>query len=96
VGDIFYVSKNAMRPFSGPVSIYVQYPSAPGSYSLNIYNTAGELVKKLDSTHLQAPIAQSYLWDGANKYGSPCASGMYLLSLSTSFDHKMKRVLIIR
>jgi flagellar hook assembly protein FlgD len=84
-----------MRPFTGPVSIYLQYPSAPGGYSLNIYNTAGELVRKLCSGLLQTPLAQSYQWDGTNKYGEPCASGVYILSFCAPYDHKTKRILLI-
>jgi hypothetical protein len=96
VPDIFYVSQNAMHPVEGPVSIYVQYPSAPGEYNLSIYNSAGELVKNLDSQYLHASITQSYLWNGTNKYGNPCASGVYIFSLREPFDHKIKRILLIR
>jgi hypothetical protein len=94
--DVFYVSKNAMRPFEGPVSIYVEYPSTTGNYDLNIYNTAGELIKKLDTHYPQDTPAKSYLWDGNNRYGEPCASGMYILSLNAPADHKTKRLLLIR
>jgi flagellar hook assembly protein FlgD len=96
VPEIFYVSKNAMRRCTGPVSIYVQCPSAPGGYSLNIFNTAGELVRKLGSGHLQIPLVQSYLWDGTNKYGELCASGVYIVSLNDPLDYKTKRILLIR
>jgi hypothetical protein len=94
--DIFYVSQNALRPSQGPVSIYVQYPLASGEYNLCIYNSAGEHIKTLDSRSLQAPISQSYAWDGTNKYGAPCASGMYIFYLTEPFDRKMKRILLIR
>ena len=74
----------------------MQCPSAPGGFNLTIYNTAGELIKKLGSGPLQNPLAQSYLWDGTNKYGEPCASGMYIVSLNEPFEHKIKRLLLVR
>jgi hypothetical protein len=36
------------------------------------------------------------LWNGTNKYGNPCASGVYIFSLREPFDHKIKRILLIR
>jgi hypothetical protein len=94
--DIFYVSQNAFTPSQQSVSIYVAYSEFPGNYSLNVYNTAGEHIKTLDSQYLTAPLSASYDWDGTNKYGDQCASGMYIFYLSEPFSTKLKRVLLIR
>ncbi|HVZ79379.1 MAG TPA: hypothetical protein VHE12_01110 [bacterium] len=95
--DIFYVSKNAFDPKNdGPVSIYVGYSKFPGDYSLRIYNSAGEHIRTLDSKTVNQPLSESYEWDGKNKYGDDCASGIYILLLREPFAVKMKRVLILR
>ena len=94
--DIFYVDHNAFDPSAGPVSIYVAYSKFPGDYSLRIYNSAGEHVRTLDSQTLSGPWSQSYEWDGKNKYGDKCASGIYVLYLREPFGTKLKRLLILR
>jgi hypothetical protein len=94
--DIFYVSKNAFDPSTGPVSITVIYTKFPGNYSLRIYNSAGEHIRTLDSQTVGKTINQSYSWDGTNKYGDKCASGVYIIYLLEPYSVKTKRILIIR
>ncbi len=93
--DIFEVTKNIFRP-SDPVSIFVNYTKYPGEYDLWIYNTAGEHVKTLDSQQLTAPVSQWYSWDGKNKYGDTCASGIYIFELIEPYSHKEKKIILIR
>ncbi len=94
--DTFYVSKNVYNPTSdSPVSIFVQYTKFPGSYDLWIYNSAGEHIKTLESTYLSAPVSQAYTWDGKNKYGDACASGVYIFYLVEPFERQYKRILLI-
>lgn len=95
--DVFYVSKNAFNPDNdGPVSINVQYSKFPGAYRLWIYNSAGEHILTLGSEELSKPINESYTWDGKNKYGDKCASGVYILYLVEPYSRKLKRVLLLR
>jgi hypothetical protein len=94
--DTFYVSQNAFNPTNGPVSIFVAYSLFPGNYSLMVYNSAGEHIKTLDSQNLGNPIDRPYFWDGTNKYGDKCASGVYILYLVEPFGVKIKRILLIR
>ncbi len=94
--NTFYVSKNVYNPASdSPVSIFVQYTKYPGPYDLWIYNSAGEHIKTLESTYLSAPISQAYTWDGKNKYGDTCASGVYIFYLVEPFDQQLKRMILI-
>jgi hypothetical protein len=88
------VSKNVFTP-SDPVSIFVDYTAYPGEYDLWVYNTAGEHIKTLASRVLSAPVSESYQWDGTNKYGERCASGVYMLFLVEPFDRKIKKVLLV-
>ena len=94
--DLFYVSKNIIQHGSEPVSIHVVYCEYPGNYFLGVYNSAGELVKTLDSPYLQGPLNKTYTWNGTNRDGDPCASGVYIFYLIEPFDRKVKRILLIR
>jgi hypothetical protein len=94
--DQFYVSKNLFRPSQGPVSIRVDYCMYPGDFSLRIYNSAGEHVKTLDQGRLDGPLHQSYSWDGTNKYGDACASGVYLFYLREPYGRRTARILLVR
>jgi hypothetical protein len=95
--DEFYVAQNVYNATTDqPVSIFVGYSQFPGAYSLWIYNSAGEHIRTLDSQNLTAPINQSYFWDGKNKYGDKCASGVYILYLVEPFSTKVKRLVLIR
>ncbi|HVZ80521.1 MAG TPA: choice-of-anchor L domain-containing protein [bacterium] len=94
--DDFEVDKNAFTPPGESVSITVGYSQFPGNYSLRIYNSAGEHIRTLDSQGLTTPIRQTYVWDGTNKYGDKCASGIYLIALEEPFNRKLKKVLLIR
>jgi hypothetical protein len=96
VVDIFTVSKNMFHPAQGPVSIHVEYGYYPGRYGLRIYNSAGEHIRTLADTALQSPAYFDYTWDGKNKYGDDCASGIYILDLIEPTSHKQKLILLIR
>lgn len=93
--DIFNVDRNVFNPATDSVSIFVEYTKFPGDYSMRIYNSAGEHIKTLSSKTLNEPVSESYVWDGKNKYGDTCASGVYILYLIEPFDRKIKRVLMV-
>lgn len=95
--DIFYADKNLFNPANDKtVSITVEYSKFPGDYSLRIYNSAGEHIRTIDAHYANAPINQTYLWDGKNKNGDACASGVYVIYLIEPFDRKLKRLLLVR
>lgn len=94
--DVFYVDHNQFDPANGPISINVQYSEYPGNYALWIYNSAGEHIRTLDSQSVNGPITQWYSWDGKNKNGAECASGMYIIYLEEPFSRKLRRILLIR
>jgi len=74
----------------------VQYNHYPGPYRLWIYNSAGEHIRTLDDLPLTGPIDRYYNWDGKNKYGEDCASGIYIIFLVETYDRKARRVILIR
>ena len=95
--DVFDVSLNVLRPSSGkPVTITVEYSRFPGNYSLVIFNSAGEHIKTLDDHVLDRPVSAVYQWDGKNKYGETCASGVYILDLVEPYDRKERKILIVK
>lgn len=93
--DIFEVYKNVFRP-SSPVTIFVEYTNVPGNYDLRIFNSVGEHIRTLDDQYLTAPVSQYYSWDGTNKYGQTCASGVYLIYLTEPFSAKLKKVILVK
>jgi hypothetical protein len=94
--DVFFISKNMLIPRQGPVSILVQYPYS-GNYGLMIYNSAGEHILTLDDNQtITGPFLKSYTWNGKNKYGDNCASGVYLIYLTEADGVKLKRILLIK
>ncbi len=95
ITDIFTVSQNLFHPPQESVSIQVQYSLYPGPYELRIYNSVGEHIKTLDEGNLSAPISMNYQWDGKNKYGDTCASGVYIFYLIEPFSQKAKRIILI-
>lgn len=92
----FFVSKNAFNPDQGPVSIHVSVNNYPGEYDLWVYNSAGEHIRTLDAMQLSSPIDRTYQWDGTNKYGEKCASGVYVFYLVEPYYRKTKAVLLVR
>jgi len=95
--DIFTLDRNLFNPaVDKVVSMDVGYSSYPGNYSLRIYNTAGEHIQTLVSRRVNGPIHDHWTWDGTNKAGDPCASGVYVIYLVEPYSKKVKRLLLIR
>jgi len=94
VPDEFFISKNV---FSGnsTVKIIVGVPDYPGQFDVNIFNSAGEHIKNLASVYLEGPLEQTYSWDGRNKYGDRCASGIYVIYVTEPLRRKEGRVIFI-
>jgi hypothetical protein len=94
--DVFFVSKNLFHGDQESVSITVGTSRYPGSFNLSVYNSAGEHIKTLENRNLTSALLESYGWDGTNKYGEKCASGVYILYLIEPFKRKIARVLLMR
>jgi flagellar hook assembly protein FlgD len=93
-GEIFFISHNVFTPGS-PVSITVagQYS---GNYSLRVYNSAGEHILSFPLGEQPGPLpATTYLWDGTNKNGEKCATGVYIIYLMEPMQRRLGRVVLI-
>ena len=54
----------------------------PGKVSLVVYNTAGELVKRLVERNISGRgVSETVTWDGRNDAGDLVASGVYIIHL---------------
>jgi flagellar hook assembly protein FlgD len=74
----------------------VAFDEGAGLYDLTIYNSAGEQIKKIDLGSIEGASYKTYSWDGKNKYGDLCASGVYVIYLAKPMSTKLARVLFIR
>jgi len=92
--DTFYVSKNILS-YGQSVSVFVCTSEYPGNLSLNVFNSAGEHIKNLGQADLGAPYQGSFSWDGTNKFGDKCSSGVYVLRLNLPFEVKRARMVWI-
>jgi hypothetical protein len=74
----------------------VDINDAPGHFDLTIYNSAGENITVLGSEHVDGNFSKTYSWDGKNKYGNVCASGIYVVYLTEPLKRLLGRVVFIR
>ncbi len=92
--DHFLVSKNIFT-HSSPVSISVSLNAYFSNFSIKIYNSAGEHIKTIVEKNLTSPIVAVYSWDGTNKSGSRCATGVYVIYIIGAYERKIAKVIFI-
>jgi flagellar hook assembly protein FlgD len=94
----FTVSKNLFNTIKDTNVTLVFESSYNGTADLKLYNSAGEMVRNLDSQILNpttANAAQTVIWDGKNKAGALVASGIYFFQLRLNFGAFSKRLMVI-
>jgi len=84
-----------ITPSSGPVSIYINM-SNPGNYVMKIYNSAGEFINDLYPGTPPTGQSHYFLWDGLDKVGSPCASGIYIIYYVEPLKAREAKILLLR
>lgn len=89
--------QNYPNPFNPETWIPFHLASA-GQVTIEIYDTAGTLVRQIDLGYLMPGRylnrGNAAYWDGTNRYGEPVASGIYFYTLSTpSFQITRKMVI---
>ena len=89
------VTKNVFQG-GDAVSITVGTSQYPGNIELSVYNSAGEHIKTLGSRYLTGPYQNTFYWDGTNKYGDKCASGVYIFYLTEPFERKITKIILVR
>ena len=68
--------------------------------TLNIYDTTGALVRRLDLGHQQAGYytdrTKAAYWDGRNDLGEPVGSGVYFYQLQTEDFSAIRKMVILK
>ncbi|MDD4146935.1 MAG: M14 family zinc carboxypeptidase [Candidatus Cloacimonetes bacterium] len=80
-GPQLTLCQNYPNPFNPSTTISFSLPDA-GPASLKIYNTKGQLVRRLLDTNLN-PGTHSLVWDGMDTNSNAVGSGIYLYRLKT-------------
>lgn len=82
------------NPFNPATTIHYEVPSPGGLVVLRVYNVAGQLVRLLASEFKQ-PGYHTVEWDGRDAHGSPVATSVYFVRMSSgSFTDTRKIVLL--
>ena len=90
----FQLLQNYPNPFN-PETLIEFSLKKQGYTTLQIYNTAGQLIKTLISGPMDAGNHQS-LWDGRDEIGNLVASGIYFYKLKSAEFHLVKKMLLVR
>lgn len=89
------VSKNIFYPLNGETVDLNVNLCENGNYQLDIFNSAGELVRVLRSNGNQAALQEQVLWDGKNTQGETAASGIYVIRYTNPTDAIEAKVILI-
>jgi hypothetical protein len=87
--------RNAPNPFnpSTRISFFLETGTRT---TLNIYSSAGKLVRTLISPQLMAQGSHTIEWDGRDDQGQAMPSGVYLYSISTDQGKQSGKMSLIR
>jgi flagellar hook assembly protein FlgD len=69
--------------------------SEPASVSLEIFDSAGRLVRVLADGRYDAGMHEK-IWNGRDLHGRPAASGVYFCRLSTANLNISRKMILIR
>lgn len=82
------------NPFLSSTTLCFDLPKA-GDYELGIYNTRGQLVKRIRA-EAKTSGRQERVWDGCDMHGRKLASGIYLVRLQMANTVKTSKMTLIR
>jgi len=89
-----YLAPPRPNPSTGEVYLGYWLPKA-GEATLRVYNTAGQLVRGVDSGQKNAGT-HSLVWDGKNATGHTVPNGIYLVRLVSGSVSATQKVTILR
>jgi len=88
------VLSNYPNPFNPETTIKFQLPQG-GNTELSVFNTKGQLVKKLQSGHLDKGT-HTVLWNGKDEQDRPVGSGIYFYKLKSASRIRSKKMLLLK
>ena len=71
-------------------------PHSTDNLKLRIYNLSGELVTEYSYGAVAGGFSYIYSWDGKNKDGSDCASGVYFAIADANNSLARHKIAILR
>jgi hypothetical protein len=90
----FELLQNFPNPFNPETTIKYNIKDA-GYVTLSIFNTKGQLVRKLIAQDMQ-PGAYDVVWDGRNELGNQVTSGVYFFRIDTKGFTEIKKMQLLR
>jgi hypothetical protein len=90
----FELFQNYPNPFNPETTIQYQTPEK-GHVSLLVYNTAGQVVRKLVDSD-QNPGSYQLKWDGKDDSGLNQGSGVYILKIKSKNFSSTRKLLLIK
>ncbi|MGH1365449.1 MAG: M4 family metallopeptidase [Calditrichia bacterium] len=90
----FQLHTNFPNPFNPTTSIRYDLPKS-SSVSLGIYNSLGQLVRKLVSEEQSAGF-KTVRWDGRNEAGQSTSSGIYLYRLEAGDFVQTRKMMLLK
>lgn len=94
--DAFFLDRNAFNPGEGEGVNIIAAAAVGGRYDLNVYNSAGELIRHLLKKDLIETGIIRADWDGRNDHGDIVASGVYLIHVEAPKFARVQRIAVIR
>ena len=85
--NVLINSKQGYLPPTGAMQGVVDLPNSVGNLQVNIYNSAGEVVRSVNLGQQNAGQVR-YEWDGTNNAGQPLAAGIYQVKAEATFNGK--------
>jgi len=91
---VFSVSSAYPNPFNNKVSWLLDL-KIPASPTIDIYNSKGQKLRSLNYGHLEK--GQTVIdWDGLDSKGHSCASGVYIVKISSASYSVNKRIVKLK
>ena len=87
--------QNYPNPFNPETVINFSINEYVQQATLNIFNTKGQIVRKVDLNDLQAGD-HNFTWDGTNLEGSYVSSGLYFYQLQTEKQTITKKMILLQ
>ena len=90
----YFLSQNYPNPFNPETTISFGLPKAE-AVTLNIYNSAGQLIRTLTSGSYSAGL-HNVTWDATDYNGVRVANGIYIYELKTNNYLQQRKMLLIK
>lgn len=91
---VLTLEQNSPNPFNGSTKITFNLPTSTNA-KLEILDIYGNVVKVLVNQELGAS-RHEYMWDGADSFGTPVATGTYLYRLTTNENTLTQKMSLVR